>query len=321
LQFCFKLGRTLDTVLDMNRLRVLHEVARSGSFSAAARALRITPSAVAQQIGALERSVGLSVVNRSPRGVRVTEPGRLLVEATANVVADLAQVERQLDRYTRGGVGRLAVATFSSAGQTLLPAALTPLTRRTDVEITVQDADVDESIPLLRDGGVDLAVTCHFFNPSPPRVWVRDLEHLPLLREEIYAVVQDGHPLAECTETGLDELCDEWWILGTSYCGQQVDQLCNAAGFEPRMSCRSNDYTFVQTLVAAGVGVALIPALAVAGQLPGTRVLRVRPTPYRYVGVTTRRERSDPPLAAELVRLLRTAARSLDIAGVTPVSR
>lgn len=303
----------------MNRLRVLHEVSRSGSFSAAARALRITPSAVAQQIGALERSVGLSVVTRSPRGVQITEPGRLLVEATENVVADLAQVERQIDRYTRGGVGRLSVATFASAGQTLLPAALTPLTRHTDVEITVHDADVDVSIPLLRDGRVDLAVTCHFFNPTPPRAWTRDLEHLPLLREEIYAVVQDQHPLAERTEIGLAELCDEWWILGTSYCGEQVDQLCNAAGFEPRMSCRSNDYTFHQTLVAAGVGVALIPALAVAGQLPGIQVVPVRPAPYRYVGVTSRPERSDPPLAAELVRHLRKATHGLDVRGVTAV--
>lgn len=301
----------------MNRLRVLHEVSRTGSFSAAARALRITPSAVAQQIGALERSVGLSVVSRSPRGVRVTEPGRLLVEATASVVADLAKVERQLDRFTSGGVGRLGIATFSSAGQTLLPDALAPLTQRDDVEITVHDADVDESIPLLREGGVDLALTCHFFNPSPPRAWVRDLEHLPLVREEMFAVVQDRHPLANRSEIRLDELCDEWWILGTSYCGQQIDQLCNAAGFEPRLSCRSNDYTFVQTLVSGGVGVALVPALGLAGRLPGIRVLSVRPAPYRYVGVTTRRERSETPLAAELVRLLRTVSRSLELRGVT----
>jgi molybdate transport repressor ModE-like protein len=306
-------------MLDMNRLRVLHEVSRTGSFSAAARSLRITPSAVAQQISALERTLGVPVVARSPRGVRMTDPGRLLAEATTGVVADLAQVQRHLEVYSDGGVGRLAVATFASAGQTLLPLALAPLTWRSDVELTVHDAEVDESLPLLRDGVVDLAITCHFHTEAAPRAWRRDLDHTALLREEMFAVVKAGHPLDGRPEISLAELADDPWILGQSYCGEQVYQFCTAAGYEPRAACQSSDYTFAQTLIAAGVGVALIPALALSRHLPGISVLPLRPAPYRYIGVARRRERWTPPLAAELVELLKTASAELATPGVEPM--
>ena len=307
-------------MLDINRLRVLHEVARAGSFSAAARALHITPSAVSQQIAALERSLGLAVVTRGPRGVRVTDPGRLLAEATAGMVAGLSQVERQVAAYGDGTVGRLAVATFPSAGQSLLPRALAPLTGRPEVEVTVREAETEDAVPLVRDGDVDVALVYHLSVQEPPRQWRQDLRYTALLQEEMFAVLPERHPLAEADEIPLTELGGERWIMGTGECGRQVEYFLLTAGVRPDPACRSGDYTFVQTLVAAGVGVALIPSLALAPHLDGIRFVRVRPAPTRYVGVVSRQERWQPPLADELERLLHDAAASLDLPGLRAVS-
>ncbi|WP_020578672.1 LysR family transcriptional regulator [Actinopolymorpha alba] len=304
-------------MLDVNRLRVLHEVARAGSFSAAARALHITPSAVSQQVAALERSVGLPVVIRSPRGVRLTEPGRLLAEATASMVAGLTQVERQVAAYVDGVVGRLAVATFPSAGQSLLPWALAPLTGRADVELTFREAETEDALSLVRDGAADLALVYHFFTPAAPEEWLRDLDYTPLLEEEMFAALPERHELAGADEIPLTALAGEAWLKGTGDCGRQVEQFFLSAGIQARTACRSGDYTFVQTLVAGGVGVALIPSLALAPHIDGIRFVRVSPALRRYVGVVRRKERWQPPLVRELLGLLREAAGSLDLPGLS----
>lgn len=303
-------------MLDLNRLRVLQEVARTGSFSAAARSLRITPSAVSQQVAALERTLGVPVVARGARGVTLTDPGRLLTQVTETVTGDLSQVERHLADYSDGLTGRLAVATFPSAGQSLLPVALAPLTSRPDVEITVREAEPEHSVPLLRAGEVDLALVFHFYTAAPPREWHDDLDYTPLLHEEMYAVVPAGHRLAARERIEFGELSDEWWLHGTGDCAVHIDHCCALAGFRPKIGCRSSDYTFVQTLVAAGVGVGLVPAVAISRHLEGIAVVPITDPPIRHVGVVHRRERWQPPLAAELVDLLRRTAGSLDLPGL-----
>ncbi len=307
-------------MLDLNRLRVLHEVARCGSFSAAARVLGITPSAVSQQVAALERTLGLAVVTRGSRGVEVTDPGRLLTDATAGLVADLSQAERQLSAYVDGSVGRLAVATFPSAGQSLLPRALAPLTGRPDVEVTVTEAETENALPLVREGTVDLALVYHFFAAAPPRQWRRDLSYTGLLREEMFAVLPDRHPLASDDEIPLTALADERWIMGTGDCGRELEHHLLVAGVQADTACRSGDYAFVQTLVAGGVGVALIPSLALAPHVDGIRFVRVRPAPRRYVGTVRRKDRWQPPLTADLDRLLHEVVASLDRPGLRAVS-
>lgn len=297
-------------MLDLNRLRVLHEVAGAGSFSAAARALHITPSAVAQQIGALERSVGVPVVHRSPRGVQLTEPGRLLADTTAGVFADLNQVGRKLDSYAEGAVGRLVVATFPSAGQRLIPGALTPLTTRPEVELDIREAETQDALPLVRDGEVDLAIVYHFLTERPPHEW-SDLDYTPLLSEETYAVLPAQHELADRSEIPLSALAEDRWIHAVRHYGVQLETICLAAGFRPVSACRTSDHAFMQSLVAGGVGVALAPALTLVPDLDGVRVVRVLPTPRRQVGVVRRRARWHPPLANELVDRLLGVARAL----------
>lgn len=306
-------------MLDLNRLRVLQEVARGGSFSAAARSLHITPSAVSQQMAALERSVGVPVVERGARGVTLTEPGRLLAQVADNLTGDLSHVERHLLGHADGKVGRLAVATFPTAGQHLLPAALAPLTHRPDVELTVSEAETEFAVPQVRAGEVDVGLVYHFHTAQPPREWTADLHYTPLLEEEHVAVVPAGHPLAGRVRIGLGELADDLWMLGRGEYADALDHFFTAAGFRPRVGCRSVDTTFSQILVAAGVGVTLAPAVAVARHLDGIAALRIEHPPIRYVGIVHRRGRWQSPLAGELITLLHSTVRRLTVPGLRPL--
>src|SRR5690242_9097731 len=139
-------------MIDVRRLAVLREVARQGSFNRAAVELRLTPSAVSQQISALERMLGTPVVRRSTRGVELTEAGRILAETSDTITAELAYAQSMIDRLTAGDPRSLTVATFTSGGQRLLPAALTRFTAECPgVELTVLENEPEDSLPLVAE--------------------------------------------------------------------------------------------------------------------------------------------------------------------------
>src|SRR5262245_48473187 len=155
-------------MIDVQRLRVLREVAQQGSFNRAATRLRLTPSAVSQQIAALERSLGAAVVQRSTRGVEVTDAGRVLVETGDAIAAELAYAEREIDRLAQVDQEQLTVATFTSGGQRILPEALIRFSgAHPAVELTVLECEPEESLPLVRDGSADLALAYHL-DRTPP---------------------------------------------------------------------------------------------------------------------------------------------------------
>jgi DNA-binding transcriptional LysR family regulator len=160
-------------LIDVQRLLVLREVAHAGSFAGAATALRRTPSAVSQQIAALERGVGVPLVERSTRGIVLTEAGRLLLAAADAVHAELQTAARQLRDLQANGPQTLTVTTFASAGEPLLAPALTELTTAagTTIDVTVIEAEPDDALASLRSGGADLALVYHFHTRLPPGHW------------------------------------------------------------------------------------------------------------------------------------------------------
>src|SRR6516162_9829980 len=162
-----------ELLIDAHRLAVLREVARAGSFAGAAAVLRHTPSAVSQQIAALERGAGAVLVQRSTRGVTLTDAGRVLLATADAIHAELHVAAQQLRALQAGGPQALTVVTFPSAGEPLLAPALTALTAaaRQPVEVTVIEAEPDEALGFLRDGQADLALVYHFHTPAPPRAW------------------------------------------------------------------------------------------------------------------------------------------------------
>ncbi|MEA2246218.1 MAG: hypothetical protein QOH46_747 [Solirubrobacteraceae bacterium] len=276
-------------MLDVRRMRVLREVAARGSFSAAAESLAYTQSAVSQQIAALEREAGTRLVDRSARGVRLTDAGRVLVEHADAILARLADAEAELEAIAGLRGGRLRLASFPSAGATIMPEAIARFRERHPaVELTLEPAEPEPSIVKLRAGEVDvvLDITPGFRPPGGDGI-----ERLHLLDDPMYVALPAGHALARKRTLKLGELADESWILGTTGSCPDVSiflRSCQLAGFEPRVTFNSDDYFAIQGFVAAGMGASFIPDLALISVRDDivVRSLGVRP-PVRVIWAAT----------------------------------
>src|SRR5262252_10547509 len=300
-----------ELLIDAHRLAVLREVARAGSFAGAAAVLRHTPSAVSQQIAALERGAGAVLGQRSTRGVTLTDAGRLLLATADAIHAELQVAAQQLRALQAGGPQALTVVTFPSAGEPLLAPALTALTvSGQPVEVTVIEAEPDEALGSIRDGRADLALVYHFHTPAPPRAWPAAAgpgSYTALAADHLRLLVPAGHPLAGRPAVSLAEFAGERWIHGWGEVGGVLDMLAAVSGFHPRAACRSSDYRFMSALVGAGVGVALVPSLARTGH-PQVRDLQISPQPTRYIGAWLPTRHQPNPAAERLITALRTRA-------------
>jgi molybdate transport repressor ModE-like protein len=248
-------------MLDVKRMRILKEVADRGSFSAAAEALSYTQSAVSQQIAALEREAGTQLVTRGSRGIRLTEAGEALVRHADAILTRLADAEAELEAIAGLRGGRLRLAAFPTVGATLMPLAVATFRERhPDIELTVRQLEPEDSLPLLKVGELDIALTI-----EPNDIHDTDgLDSTFLLDDPMFAALPMGHPLAHKPRVRLKDLSGDAWISTTDACscGDLVRNHCIRMGFEPQVTFESDDYLAIQGLVAAGVGVALIPTLA-----------------------------------------------------------
>jgi DNA-binding transcriptional LysR family regulator len=270
-------------MLDPRRLRVLREVAARGSFAGAAEALSFTQSAVSQQIAALEREVGTRLVERGVRPVRLTDAGHALLAHAEAVLARLDEAEQELGEIARLRRGRLRLASFPTAIATLVPRAVAVFNQRhPEVDLTVIDDHGQGLIPRLARWELDLALIYEHEALPEPDV---GLERTHLLEDPFDLVVPDGHPLAGRASVALEELADETWIGGApdSAYGAIVAHSCRAAGFEPRFAFGSDDYNAVQAFVAVGVGVAVLPHLALVFARPGLHRVRLTVPPVRTI--------------------------------------
>jgi DNA-binding transcriptional LysR family regulator len=301
-----------ELLIDVQRLAVLREVARAGSFAGAAAVLRHTPSAVSQQIAALERGSGVTLVERSTRGVTLTGAGHALLATADAIHAELQLAEQRLATLAADGPQALTVVTFPSAGEPLLAPSLTAMTAAADepVEITVIEAEPDEALAAIRDGRADLALVYHFHTPEPPRGWSAAAgpgSYAPLVADPLRLLLPAGHPLADRTAASLTEVAGERWIHGWGDVGDVTDMLAALSGFRPRVACRSIDHRFIGALVGAGVGVALVPSLALTGS-PQVRDLQITPQVSRYIGAWLPRRHRANPAAERLLAALRARA-------------
>jgi DNA-binding transcriptional LysR family regulator len=250
-------------MLDVKRLRVLREVAARGSFSAAAEALAYTQSAISQQVAALEREAGTVLVVRNARGVHMTEAGRALLRHADVILARLADAEAELDAIAGARGGRVRLVAFPSAGATIAPRAIGRFRERyPGVEVTLEPREPHEGLDCLKCGDCDIALTVEAgFEPIEDTA----IERHHLLDDPMYVCLPAGHRVAGKAKIRLSDLADEAWIMGaTGRCpdGLILERACQAAGFEPRVAFQSDDYVAIQGFIAAGVGVCLIPDLA-----------------------------------------------------------
>ncbi|MFJ4776860.1 LysR family transcriptional regulator [Streptomyces sp. NPDC088762] len=296
-------------MIDVQRLRILRAVAEHGSFNKAAGALLLSPSAVSQHIASLERTLGHPVAVRSTRGITLTEPGRLLVEAAETISAQLDQVRHEIGRLTAPRP-RLTVATFTSGGRHLLPEALSRfVAEHPEVELTVLESEPEAAVPMVRGGSADLALTYHFDGPPPVGAGGRaGLDWVPLMEDPLWLVLPRGHRLAGRASLSPAELGGDRWVLGCLKTEAFLRRYADLAGFDLRVGASTTDYFFAQTLVAAGVGVSLVPHVSLA-PAPGLAVVRVEPPrPARHIGVLTPRRRRPHPYADALTGALTAAA-------------
>jgi DNA-binding transcriptional LysR family regulator len=290
-------------VLDVRRLRVLSEVARRGSLAAAADVLSYTPSAVSQQIAALEREAGAVLLERRARGVVLTEAGQTLVEHTEVILAELAGAESALRELADLRRGRLRLASFATAGATVLPRAMRVFgARHPEIELSVAQASPDESVAGLREGRLDLALTVDL-DDDPADV----IEVVHLFDDPVQLALNRDHPLATAPEVRLEQLAAETWIdvPRMRSGGRVLLRACERAGFVPRVAFESDDYTVIQSLVGVGAGLALLPDLALCPPHEAVVLRSLGPGgPRRRIQAATRGEPYRAPSATAMLEVL-----------------
>jgi DNA-binding transcriptional LysR family regulator len=291
--------------LDVRRLKVLREVAARGSFSAAAEALAFTQPAVSRQIATLEAEAGARLVDRTARGVRLTPAGELLVEHAEAILGRLATAESQLEALAELDAGRMRLGAFPTASATLVALAIAAFAEaHAGVELRLVEGRSNETLPMVAAGELDLAVVSDAGADAPADV---ELEHL--LDDPFYVAMPREHPLATERALRMEDLRDETWIEGRQ-CADALMAAADKAGFEPRVAFDSAEWLGKQGLVAAGVGITLIPTLAL-GTVRDELVLRSLGDdgPRRQIYLATHAWLSPAPAVAAMKGILRRMAR------------
>ncbi|HEY4812738.1 MAG TPA: LysR substrate-binding domain-containing protein [Solirubrobacteraceae bacterium] len=297
-------------MLNVGRLRILKEVAYRGSFSAAADALSYTQSAISQQIATLEAEAGMALLERHPRGVTLTAAGQTLVGHAEGILARLEAAESSLEAIAGLRGGRLRVASFPTAGATLMPLAIAGFrSSYPDVELTLAEGEPEQIVPRLRGGELDLALLFEFDGKT---LELDGMTRTELLDDPMYLALPREHALAKTSKLRLWDLAEEAWVQTSrsSPCALHVVRSCHAAGFEPNVAFESDDYQTVQGLVAAGVGVALIPELALSVVREDVVIRTLSPAPpIRQVLAATPAGARLVPAAPAMLGILEEAAR------------
>lgn len=299
-------------MLNVSRLNVFREVIARGSFSDAADALSYSQSAVSQAIATLEGEVGASLIERNRGGVRPTAAGAALAGHIGGILARMEAAEAEIAAIAAGHGGKLRTASFPTAGETLMPQAIASFrASHPGVEVTLAEGEPEEIAPRLRAGEFDLVLLFEFEGVGE-RLGA-GMRRFELLEDPLHLALRHDHPLAERKQLRLEDLSEESWVQtsATSPCAKHVVRSCHVAGFEPMVSFESDDYLTVQGLVAAGVGVALIPQLALATVRPDLRVRALHPqSPVRRVFAATPRAAAVTPAVATMLDVLRDVSRS-----------
>jgi DNA-binding transcriptional LysR family regulator len=299
-------------MIDVRRMQILRAVVASGSVTGAASSLGYTPSAISQQVAALEKQTKTVLLERVGRGVRPTAAGRLLTDHAEVISGQLAEAEAALADLRAGRTGSLSVRYFSTAGAGLLPAALAQFCRdHPGVRVDLRLAGSGDPLAELSQGQADLAITIRAGQHSPS-----DIRLIHILDDPYLAVLPKGHRLAPKRTVRLADLAGEPWVATESAAGpclRIVLDATAAAGFTPAFVAESDDYTSAQGFVAAGLGIAVIPRLGLASRHPGTIVRPITaPQPTRSVCAAVREPAAGQPALSALLTALQQTARAAE---------
>ncbi|MER5780391.1 LysR family transcriptional regulator [Streptomyces mobaraensis] len=299
-------------MLNLERLRTLDAVARYGSVSAAAAELRVTTSAVSQQLAKLERETGERLLARQGRGIRLTDAGRLLADHAERILSQVALARSDLEAQRGRAVGRLLLGAFPTAVRGVLPAALTRL-RAEHPQLTVATEEMrpEEAVRRIDRGDLDVAIVLDWTNR--PMTLPAGLSKAGILDDPVDVAVPAGHPLADRPDVVLEDFADDEWVSWPSgeFCHDWLLATLRAQGIEPRVSHMADEHHTQLVLVAAGLGVVVSPRLG-RGPLPaGVRVVPVRQAMCRHVFAVWRADAGARPSVRATVDALCAAGREL----------
>jgi DNA-binding transcriptional LysR family regulator len=282
-------------MLDVARLRILAAVARHGSVTAAAKELHYSQPSVSHHLARLEAETGAQLFQRVGRGIRLTEAGRILAERAAEIIGRVDSAAAELSAHVGLSTGRVRVASFGSALVAILPEVSAALADAyPGLRIEIVDTHPPEALEMLRAGDVDAAIVFRYDETQPDPEGVR-LTHLR--DDPTYLLTTDRRKR-------VDQHQDERWVAGCERCREHLVEVCARDGFEPQIAYSTDDMVAIQALVAAGMGVATIPGLALKGHRePGINAYEI-PDAERHVYVATYGEPPDPPATAALVEVL-----------------
>jgi DNA-binding transcriptional LysR family regulator len=319
-------------MLNFERLRTLHAVAARGSVNAAATALHVTNSAVSQQIAKLESELGQSLLERSGRGVRLTDAAAALVAHTQRMLSEMESAEAEFDAQRNRVFGQITVAAFPTAARGLAPLALQNLRSLCpQLQVVLTEEDPPESIPLLARGDIDLVIAQDWENAPLPQL--EGLSKAPLLDDVADIALPPRHPLAKRGMIDLDDLRSDPWItwgqtgsvlsdmhLPARWCDQWLVHTLRSRGHEPVIAHTACEHATQLALVAAGLGVCVIPRLGRDPLPRGVRIVAVRPTLRRHVYALWRATNTRRKAIGVTVEAFRTAS-SVIAKGHAPIAR
>jgi DNA-binding transcriptional LysR family regulator len=306
-------------LVQIQSLEVLRAVARYGSITGAARALGYTQSAISRQVAALEADAGARLLDRLPRGVVLTEEGRYLLPHAEAVLDRLAAARQDLDAVREVGAGRLRVGAFPTAVAALVPRALAAF-RAAYPGITLSLVEGLTPDLLERLSADDADVVVASAPPDHPLDSARfDLDHL--LDERLLVALPVGHRLGRRRVLRLADLADESFIAGSAAAEHTLLRATLRSDFRPRIDIVAAEWTGKLGCVAAGLGVALVPALAVRARPADIALVPLHPddASVRQVFAATVAGRSRPPAVTAFLAHLQAEARRLgSTSGIRP---
>ncbi|ANP55088.1 DNA-binding transcriptional LysR family regulator [Streptomyces griseochromogenes] len=295
---------------DLRKLRILRTLRERGTVTATAEALHMTPSAVSQQLTNLASQLGVPLLEAHGRRVRLTDAARLVLRHTEPVFEQLERAEAELTAYTQGEAGEVRVAAFSTAVPALVvPAVLALRARHPAVTVRVREAEAAEAYELLAAGEADLALS---LAARAPGTADGRFTRVPLLADPLDVALPPGHPLASAPALRLTDLAAEPWIFGGSGPWSDITRrACESAGFSPHQGHSASGWTAILAMVAAGMGVALVPRTA-AARRDGVVLRELGPErPVRHVVAAVRRGAEAGAAVDKVLRALRDAATGL----------
>ncbi|MDR6861620.1 LysR family transcriptional regulator [Phycicoccus sp. 3266] len=293
--------------MDLRRLHVLREVGRCGSLTAAAAALSFTTSAVSQQVTKLERDMGVPLLERHPRGAVLTEAGRALLRYAEDIDRTIDAARAEMGEFADLRRGQLRLGTFPTVGASLMPEVVLAFrARHPEVAVTVVSARRAGLVDRLKRRDIELTLLWDY---PWQRVEDAELSTTTLRKDPTLLLLPRSHPLAGADVVRVEQLRDEQWVVRDEHpVADVLRRVCRRAGFEPDVAFAANDYQETQGMVAAGIGIALAPQLALSALRPDIVAVPLKDSPSRRILLARLADRTLSAAGREATTVFRSVA-------------